>query len=141
MAVLINRNSASASELVSACWQDHKRAVLVGDRTFGKGTVATYFQFQPTGGILNIASASFWRPNGKNLEKITTDGREDEDWGVQPNEGYRVKLGRHEETALFEHMRKQEIIPRKERVEKNEEPAFNDVQLAKALEYVRGVVK
>jgi C-terminal peptidase prc len=140
MAVLINRNSASASELVSACWQDHKRAVIVGDRSFGKGTVATYFYFPPTEGILNIASASFWRPNGKNLEKITTEGRDDEDWGVQPNEGYRVKLGRHEETDLLDHLRKQEIIPRRDKMAKNETP-FRDLQLEKALEYVRGVTK
>jgi len=84
MAVLVNRHSASASELVSACWQDHKRVTVIGDRTFGKGTVVTYSLFEPTGGILNLTTATFWRPSGKNLEKIMTNGKEDEDWGVVP---------------------------------------------------------
>ncbi|MSQ93481.1 MAG: S41 family peptidase [Gemmataceae bacterium] len=141
MAVLINRNSASASELVSACWQDHKRAVIIGDRTFGKGTVATTFPFTQTGGMLNIATASFWRPSGKNLEKILTEGRDDEDWGVQPNEGFRVKLGRNEEADLFDHLRKQEIIPRRDRVAKDEPSTFKDAQLEKAVEHLRGAAK
>ncbi len=141
MAVLINRNSASASELVSACWQDHKRAVIIGDRTFGKGTVATTFPFEPTDGMLNLATASFWRPSGKNLEKILTEGRDDEDWGVQPNEGYRVKIGRHEESDLFDYLRKVEVIPRRDRPAKDEPAAFKDVQLEKALEHLREVTK
>ena len=141
MDVLLNRHSASASELVTACWQDHKRVTVVGDRSFGKGTVVTFSLFEPTGGILNLTTATFWRPSGKNLEKIMTNGKEDEDWGVTPNEGYRVKIGRHEETDLFEHLRKQEIIPRRDL--KDTEPAkdFRDLQLQKALDHLREVVK
>ena len=139
MAVLVNRFSASASELVSACWQDHKRATIVGDRSFGKGTVVTYAYFEPTGGILNLTTATFWRPSGKNLEKIMTTGKEDEDWGVKPD--VQVKLGRHEETDLFEHLRKQEIIPRRDAPTKETPSAFRDVQLERAAEVVREQVK
>ena len=141
MDVLVNRFSASASELVSACWQDHKRVTVVGDRTFGKGTVVTFSLFEPTNGLLNLTTATFWRPTGKNLEKITTNGKEDEDWGVKPNEGFRIKLGRHEETDLFEHLRKQEIIPRRDLMEKDPQPEFRDLQLTKALEHLREVAK
>ncbi|MBI2808929.1 MAG: S41 family peptidase [Planctomycetes bacterium] len=141
LAVLINRNSASASELVSACWQDHKRAVIIGDRSFGKGTVVTSFPFAPTSGILVVTTATFWRPSGKNLEKITTAGREDETWGVVPNEGYRIKLGRHEEADLLDHLRRKEIITNPNRVAKDDTPAFRDVQLEKAVEYVRQATK
>ena len=137
MAVLLNRFSASASELVTACWQDHKRVTVVGDRSFGKGTVVTYSLFEPTGGILNLTTATFWRPSGKNLEKIMTNGKEEEEWGVSPNEGFRVKLGRHEETDLFEHLRKQEIIPRRDLKEKEAPTEFRDSQLERALEHVR----
>lgn len=141
MDVLVNRHSASASELVSACWQDHKRVTVVGDRTFGKGTVVTFSAFEPTQGILNLTTATFWRPNGKNLEKIMTNGKEDEEWGVVPNDGFRIKLGRHEETDLFEHLRKQEIIPRRDLKEKQSATEFRDVQLTKALEHLREAAK
>jgi C-terminal peptidase prc len=137
MAVLLNRFSASASELVTACWQDNKRVTVVGDRSFGKGTVVTFSLFEPTGGILNLTTATFWRPSGKNLEKIMTSGKEDEDWGVKPNPGFQVKLGRHEETDLFEHLRKQEIIPRRDVAAKDNTPAFRDTQLEKAIEAVQ----
>jgi carboxyl-terminal processing protease len=134
MAVLLNRFSASASELVTACWQDHKRVIVVGDRSFGKGTVVTLSPFAPTGGTLNLTTATFWRPSGKNLEKIMTSGKEDEDWGVKPD--IQVKLGKHEETDLFEHLRKQEIIPRRDIAPKEPAPAFRDVQLDRAVEAV-----
>ncbi len=139
MAVLVNRFSASASELVSACWQDNKRVTVVGDRSFGKGTVVTYSYFEPTGGILNLTTATFWRPSGKNLEKIMTSGKEDEDWGVKPD--IQVKLGRHEETDLFEHLRKQEIIPRRDAPQKEAPSAFRDIQLERAVEAVREQAK
>lgn len=141
MAVLLNRFSASASELVTASWQDHGRVTVVGDRSFGKGTVVNFSFFEPTGGILNLTTATFWRPSGKNLEKIMTNGKEEEDWGVSPNEGFRVKLGRHEETDLFEHLRKQEIIPRRDLKEKEPPTAFRDAQLERALECVRDQIK
>jgi carboxyl-terminal processing protease len=141
MAVLLNRFSASASELVTASWQDHKRVTVIGDRSFGKGTVVNFSLFEPTGGIINLTSATFWRPSGKNLEKIMTSGKEDEDWGVSPDEGFRIKLGRHEETDLFEHLRKQEIIPRRD-LKENEPPSeFRDVQLERALEHARAQAK
>lgn len=137
MAVLVNRFSGSASELVSACWQDHKRVTIIGDRSFGKGTVVTSSLFEPTSGILVLTTATFWRPSGKNLEKIMTSGKEEEDWGVQPDEGFRVKLGRHEETDLFEHLRKQEIIPRRDLKDKEVPTEFRDIQLERALEHLR----
>ena len=141
MAVLLNRQSASASELVTACWQDHKRVTVVGDRSFGKGTVVNSTEFAPTGGILTFTTATFWRPSGKNLEKIMTSGKEEEEWGVSPNEGFRIKLGRNEETDLFEHLRKQEIIPRRDLKEKEPGEPFRDVQLERALEHVREQAK
>jgi C-terminal peptidase prc len=141
MAVLVNGNSASASELVSACWQDHERATVIGDRTFGKGTVVTFSYFEPTGGILNLTTATFWRPSGKNLEKIMTNGKENEDWGVVPNDGFRIKLGRHEETDLFEHLRKQEIIPRRDLKDPEAAKDFRDVQLERAVAHMRDAVK
>src|SRR5262249_33978314 len=82
MTVLVNGYSASASEIVSACLQDHGRAVVVGERSFGKGSVQNIQDFD--GGQIKITIASFWRPSGKNLNKSSTAGKDDDEWGVRP---------------------------------------------------------
>jgi C-terminal peptidase prc len=135
MAVLINGGSASASEVVGGCLQDHKRAIFVGERSFGKGSVQTIHNFID-GGKFKITTATFWRPSGKNLHRFSTAGRDDEDWGVLPDTGYEVPLTRKETDDLFEHQANSLIIPRKDKPAK-EQPAFQDRQLDKALDYLR----
>ena len=62
-------------------------------------------------GRIKLTTATFWRPNGKNLNKASTSGKDDEDWGVRPGEGYVVPLTRGERDALYEQIRDNEIIP------------------------------
>ena len=70
IAVIVNQYSASAAEIVAACLQDNKRAVVVGERSFGKGTVQ---QLLPLGnGLLKLTWASFWRPSGANIQNAST---------------------------------------------------------------------
>jgi len=78
MVCLVNGYSASASEIVSACLQDHKRAVIMGERSYGKGSVQNIKEFD--GGQIKVTIASFWRPSGKNLNKSSTSGKEDDEW-------------------------------------------------------------
>jgi carboxyl-terminal processing protease len=140
MAVLINGGSASASEIVSACLQDHKRAIVVGERSFGKGSVQNIVDFEPTGAKIKLTTATFWRPNGKNLNRASTKGTEEEEWGVTPDKGFLIKLDRKERDDLEEHFRNIEIIPRRDLPPKDAK-SFKDKQLDAALEYLRGQIK
>ncbi|HEV3144397.1 MAG TPA: S41 family peptidase [Gemmataceae bacterium] len=141
MACLINGQSASGAEIVSACLQDYKRAVLVGDRSYGKGSMQNVLPFARTGGILKVTTATFWRPSGVNINKASTKGRDEDEWGVLPDEGFRIKLSRAENDEIFEYMRNQEIIPRRDLPAKESKPAVKDPQLDKALSYLREQAK
>jgi carboxyl-terminal processing protease len=89
--VLIDRNSASASEIVAACLQDHDRAVVVGERSYGKGTVQRLMRLESGRSLLKLTSATYWRPSGKNIHRMPGSGVEDE-WGVTPNPELAVSL-------------------------------------------------
>lgn len=95
MVVLVNQGSASASEIVAACFQDHRIATVIGDQTFGKGTVQTQFSLPRPRTFLNLTTASYWRPDGRNIhrmrwraaEKNLTREQElaaNDSWGVRP---------------------------------------------------------
>ena len=67
--LLINGGSASASEIVAGALQDHKRATLVGEKTFGKGTVQAVLQFQDLSG-LKMTIAEWFTPKGRKIDKV-----------------------------------------------------------------------
>ncbi len=77
--VLVNEGSASASEILSGALKDHGRAILVGEKTFGKGLVQLVRDL-PDGSGINITTAKYLTPNGTDIHKI----------GIQPN--YKVSL-------------------------------------------------
>ncbi|MFO0847358.1 MAG: S41 family peptidase [Gemmataceae bacterium] len=144
MAVLVNGKSASASEIVSACMRDHERAVVVGERTYGKGSVQNLEEFEPTHGLLKMTTARYFPPKGVNIDKASTSGAAEADWGVRPDRGYEVKLTDEEERDLETFFRDREIIPRRDLAAKDkekEQKAFKDRQLEKALDYVRSQVR
>lgn len=141
MAVLVNGDSASASEIVSACLQDYDRAVVVGERSYGKGSVQTVRPFNPTEAKVKLTFARYFPPLGRNIDRFSTPGKPEDEWGVTPNKGYEVKFSREEKSDFREVMRDREIIPRKDAKEPPKKKEFKDTQLEKATEYVKEQMK
>ena len=115
MVVLVNRYSASAAEIVAACLQDHKRAVVMGERTWGKGSVQNVVELErrPDEGVarsaLKLTTASYHRPSGKNIHRFPDDD-EAAEWGVMPDDGYQLKLTDEELVAVIQDRRQRDIL-------------------------------
>jgi len=130
LVVLINGGSASASEIVSACLQDHERATIVGERSYGKGSVQSLSVLRSIGGQVKFTTARYFPPSDKNIDKLSTGGKDDEEWGVKPDKGHEVKLTREQTRDLAEFIRESEVI----RPEGKQNPKkIDDKQLAAAV--------
>jgi len=140
MAVLVNSFSASASEIVAACLQDHGRAIVVGQRTFGKGTVQELIPLQSDQGLLKLTTASYWRPSEKNIHR-RRDADEDDDWGVRPTDGYEVDLDNDQLAKLLSARFRRDVHQPNHDQESPPDPnpaaPTVDPQLAKAVEYIQ----
>ncbi len=69
LVVLVNEDSASASEILAAALRDNQRAVLVGKKTFGKGLVQTVFPLR-NGGALKLTTAKYYTPSGIDINEV-----------------------------------------------------------------------
>lgn len=108
LVVLVNHDSASASEIVAACLKDHGRAKIVGERTWGKGTVQHAIPIEGDKSVLRLTTASYWRPNGENIHRFR-QSQESDPWGVRPDAGCDVALSDQQFAAWIEARRKCDV--------------------------------
>jgi carboxyl-terminal processing protease len=79
--VLVNQYSASASEIVSGALKDQNRATVVGERTFGKGSVQMLFPLADRTALLKLTTSHYYLPKGKCIHREENST----DWGVDPD--------------------------------------------------------
>ena len=89
--ILINEHSASASEVVAGCMQDRCRATIVGDRSFGKGSVQNVIPLDAGLAAMRLTTAYYYPPSGRLIHREPNAKPEDV-WGVSPDEGCVVKM-------------------------------------------------
>lgn len=107
MIVLVNEGSASASEIVSGALKDNQRAIVLGTRTVGKGSVQQLMPLEgdEAGGV-KLTTSHYYLPSGRNIHRR----EEAETWGVDPNEGYYVPMDVDRRIEMMKLRREGEII-------------------------------
>ena len=139
MVILINGGSASASEIVAGALHDHGRAILVGERTFGKGSVQT-IQRIPGHGAIRLTIARYYTPSGISIQAK----------GIEPDinvplakvEAVDTSMRRREadlDGALDSSGEKTADEAPLTREEKEARAAAQDYQLIRALDVLRGI--
>ena len=138
MVVLVNGSSASASEIVAGAMQENGRAKVLGQRTFGKGSVQEVRELSDEAGILKLTTAHYALPSGRSLHR-TPDS---EQWGVDPDPGFHVPMSDDQNRDLVVGRRTYEAIGNAvdaATLEQWGDPAWlreslGDLQLAAAIE-------
>ncbi len=134
--ILQNDQSASASEVMAACLQDNKRALVAGERSFGKGTVQQVFEIDHASTAIKFTIARYFRPSGANIHR-TPELKPEDVWGVLPDKALERKMTETEQLYLFRRWQ-QQGDPRRIRPDQPPAPDFSgDAQLRQVVEYLK----
>ena len=129
--VLVNRGSASASEIVAGALQDHRRAIIMGTKTFGKGSVQTVIPLGPHGAI-RLTTADYYTPAGRSIQAK----------GIDPNI---VVDQARPQTLESSSLREENLRGRLDNPAAEEDenapaaPERTDYQLSRAIDLLRGI--
>ncbi len=139
--VLVNGGSASASEIVAGALQDHKRAVIMGTKTFGKGSVQTIVPLGKDGSALKLTTARYYTPNKRSIQAtgivpdiITEEAKITR--AEAPERMREADLARHLEGG--EPVRPEKTDKKDKEADKSA-PAVDDYQLQEALNLLKGI--
>jgi carboxyl-terminal processing protease len=122
LVVLVNDASASASEILAGALQDHNRAVVIGQRTFGKGSVQRVLPLGRTPARLKLTTAIYYLPDGRSPHRAP----DAEVWGVDPD--IPLKLTLKEERQIIQRQNRALII-RNGRNDPDKKPTLSESQL------------
>lgn len=104
--VLANSFSASASEIVTGALSDNERALFVGERTFGKGSVQQIKMLEGGNGAIKITNAYYYLPSGRNIHRRTHQDK----WGVDPSENAYIPMNAEARREMIDARRDNDVI-------------------------------